>query len=111
MDRDKIHVEQILDAVRKIQVFTYDMNSEQFYVDEKTQSAVIMQLALIGELAKKLSDEYKSKIDLPWKAIAGFRDMAIHDYYSLDIVLIWNTIQNKLSEMLEKIDGNTAITD
>ncbi len=44
-----------------------------------------MQLAVIGELSKRLSDEFKKRVSLPWKQIAGFRDRAVHDYYQLDL--------------------------
>ena len=69
--------------------------------DQKTQSAVIMQLALIGELAKKISSETQSEIDLPWKDIAGFRDRAIHDYFQIDLEIVWETIESDL-QILEK---------
>ena len=44
-----------------------------------------MQLAVIGELSKRLSGEFKKRVSLPWKQIAGFRDRAVHDYYQLDL--------------------------
>ena len=51
-----------------------------------------MQLAIIGELAKRISQETQSEINLPWKQISGFRDRAIHDYYQIDIEIVWKTI-------------------
>ena len=51
-----------------------------------------MQLALLGELAKKISKETQSQIDLPWKDITAFRNRAIHDYYQLDLEIVWQTI-------------------
>ena len=51
-----------------------------------------MQLALIGELAKKVSAGTRETIDLPWKEIAGFRDNAIHDYFNIDLSIVWQTI-------------------
>jgi len=55
-----------------------------------------MQLALIGELAKRVSDATRQQIDLPWKDIAGFRDRAIHDYYNIDLEVVWATILEDL---------------
>ena len=77
------------------------MNKAAFLKDQKTQSAVIMQLALIGELAKKVSAPTKRSIKVPWKEIAGFRDRAIHDYYQIDLQVAWDTITLDL-EPLEK---------
>ncbi|MEK7587191.1 MAG: DUF86 domain-containing protein [Patescibacteria group bacterium] len=92
MKDDKVYIDQILDSVNKIEKFVDSFDKEKFLTDQKTQSAVIMQLALIGEISKKISVDTKSKIDLPWKDIAGFRDRAIHDYFEIDLEVVWNTI-------------------
>lgn len=60
--------------------------------DSKTQSAVIMQLTVIGELVKKVSTKTKESSDIPWKEIAGFRDRAIHHYFGMDLNVIWDTV-------------------
>jgi len=85
MKSDRVYLEQILDAVESIRQFVAGIGQPGFLKDQKTQSAVIMQLALIGELAKRISAPAKSAIDIPWKEIAGFRDRAIHDYYRIDL--------------------------
>ena len=72
--------------------FVFGMTKTEFNDDAKTQSAVILQLALIGEVSKKISPETKELVDLPWKEIAGFRDNAIHNYFEVDINLVWNTL-------------------
>src|SRR3989344_6514102 len=92
MKDDKIYIQQMLDAVRKIELFTANIDRANFGADEKTQSAVIMQLMLIGEISKKISTKTKYSIDLPWKDISGFRDKAIHDYFEVDLDVVWNTI-------------------
>jgi len=81
MKSDRVYPEQILDATEKIRQFVTGMDQDAFLTDQKTQSAVIMQLALIGELAKRVSQTTRAAIKVPWREIAGFRDRAIHDYY------------------------------
>lgn len=103
MKRDKENLEFILEAALKIGRFLGNLDKENFLKDEKTQSSVIMQLIVIGELAKKLSDESKSKIDLPWRLIAGFRDLAVHEYFELDLNQVWETITKNILELIEKI--------
>lgn len=98
---DKVYIEQILDSVAKIRKFVSGMDQVAFMADQKTQSAVIMQLALVGELAKRVSGETKAAINLPWKEITGFRNRAVHDYYQIDLQVAWNTITLDL-EPLEK---------
>lgn len=82
----------MLDSVAKIEDFTSGMNKEGFMNDSKTQSAVIMQLAVIGEIVKKVSPKTKETSDIPWKEIAGFRDRAIHHYFGMDLNVIWDTV-------------------
>ncbi len=99
MKKDSVYIEQILESIGKIRKFTEDYTRESFFSDQKTQSAVIMQLALIGELAKRISENSKAQINLPWKDIAGFRDRAIHNYYQVDLNIVWDTITMDLPEL------------
>ena len=93
---DNVYRQQIVDAVAKIERFVAGLDRETFSASEVVQSAVIMQLAVIGELSKRLSNEFKERVSLPWKQIAGFRDRAVHDYYQLDMEYVWLTIQDDL---------------
>ena len=101
MKSDRVYLEQMLESIEKIRQFTSDMDQAAFFKDQKTQSAVIMQLALIGEMAKRVSDQAKLTVNVPWKEIAGFRDRAIHDYYQIDLRVAWDTIKLDL-EPLER---------
>jgi uncharacterized protein with HEPN domain len=92
MKDEKVYIEQMIDSVAKIEAFTSGMKKEEFMKDAKTQSAVIMQLTVIGELVKKVSLKTKETSDLPWKEIAGFRDRAIHHYFGMDLNVIWDTV-------------------
>jgi len=103
MKSDAVYLEQMLDSVGKIESFTAGMTEQSFIQDAKTQSAVIMQLMLIGELAKRVSPESKSAIPLPWKEIAGFRDRAIHDYFEIDLSIVWNTVALDLPALKKEL--------
>ena len=103
MKDNKLYIEYILDSVRKIESYTLGFDNDSFLKDSKTQSSVIMQLILIGEVSNKLSEDTKSKIDLPWHKIIGLRHMAVHEYMNLDLYIIWDTVQNKIPEMKEKL--------
>ncbi len=92
MKDEKVYIEQMLDSVSKIEAFTIGMKKEDFIKDSKTQSAVIMQLTIIGELVKRISIKTKESSDIPWKEIAGFRDRAIHHYFGMDLNVIWDTV-------------------
>lgn len=103
MKSDTLYIQQVCDALTKIETYTAGMTYEQFRADDKTQSAVIMQLIIIGELTKKVSITTKDTIDLPWKDIAGFRDVAVHEYFHLDLDIVWNTIGERLPEVKGKL--------
>jgi len=103
---DRVYWEQILDAVDKIRRFVEGMDEGAFLNDQKTQSAVIMQLALIGEFAKRVSEATKAAVAVPWRAIAGFRDRAIHDYYQIDLQIAWGTILHDLNPLSEAVKAH-----
>jgi len=65
MKSDVLYFDRMRDAIRKIESFTADMKAEDFASDEKTQSAVILQLMLIGEMAKRVSAQAKASTKLP----------------------------------------------
>ena len=108
MNRDDLYLDYIRDAIRKIEKFTTGVDADMFCEDEKTQSAVVLQLMLIGEITKKLSNDTKASIDLPWKEISGFRDRAIHDYYDLDLDIIWSTVQEDVPTLKKALGSATS---
>lgn len=92
MKTDKLYIDQILDSIRKIESFSTGADKEKFLANPMMQSAIILQLMLIGEVSKKISEETKSQIQLPWKQIIGFRDRAIHNYFNVNLNVVWDTI-------------------
>ena len=100
-----------VDAVGKVRQFVHGLDKEGFLKDRKTQSAVIMKLALIGELAKRVSAETKAAVNVPWKEIAGFRDRAIHDYYQIDLNIAWDTITLDLDPLVDALRKHFAGTE
>jgi uncharacterized protein with HEPN domain len=103
MKTDLVYCERMLDCIEKIERFVAGMRQKDFLESEMAQSGVIMQLTLIGELSKKLSDEFKKEINLPWKQIAGFRDKAVHDYYELDLEYVWLSIIDDLPNLKREL--------
>ncbi len=109
MKDDNLYIAYLQDSVRKIEKFLVDFDEHTFLDDEKTQSAVMLQLLLIGETSKRISETTKSKINVPWKKMAGFRDMAVHDYYEMSLFLVWETTQTAIPELKEKLQAFTDL--
>jgi len=80
------------------------MNFEDFSEDIKTQDAVIRNIEIIGESTKNLSDELRGKYpEIPWKGLAGMRDRLIHQYFGVNLDIVWNVVKEELSEILLQI--------
>jgi uncharacterized protein with HEPN domain len=103
MPRDyKVYLEDIVEAIRKIQFFTSDLSLQTFSSDVKTFDAVIRNLEIIGEASKRVPEEVRSKYpNVEWRKTAGLRDILAHEYFGVDKEIIWDVIHNKLP-VLEK---------
>jgi len=101
MQRDISLLIDMADAARSILQFREQMNFEQFRADRKTQSALIHQFLLIGEVAKLLSDDFKkSNPHIPWSPMARMRDKLIHHYRGVDLKEIWNAAEIEVPKLL-----------
>ena len=98
MDREySDYIEDILSAIEKAEMFVQEMSYENFKNDEKTLFAVIRALEIIDEAAKHIPDEVRRNYpDIPWKDMAGMRDVLIHDYIVVDIETVWMTVKEKI---------------
>jgi uncharacterized protein with HEPN domain len=106
MQKDNIiYIEHIKTCAEKILFYTNNLNEQQFLQNELVQDAVIRNLEIIGEATKKLSLSFReAHKDIPWKDIAGMRDILIHDYIGVDLWAVWTTVEKYIPELIEKID-------
>ena len=98
MPRDyKQQLDDILQAIAFIREYVNNMGYEAFEADRKTQDAVIRNLEIIGEAARTIPDEVKDKAaELEWYKIIALRNILIHEYFGVNLKIVWDVIQNKL---------------
>lgn len=96
------YVADIIDSIADIKEFTVNLDFFHFQEDKKTVYAVIRCLEIIGEAVKKIPENVREQYPhIPWQAISGMRDKLIHDYFGVDVELVWDTVQGELDELKE----------
>ena len=117
MKDSKVYIDLAISACQKVSEYLTSVTEGDFNKQSQSmvQSAVIMQLQVIGEMAKKFDEETRGKIDAPWKMIVGLRNMISHTYFMLELENIWKiatedvpTLEKKLHEYLNA-EGTTYI--
>lgn len=99
-----IYLAHIHEAIKAILSFTQSTTEEEFYQSDLILSAVVRKFEIMGEAAKRIPDEIRlANPEIPWKQMAGFRDVLIHDYDGLNLNTIWVTITLHLPELEKQI--------
>ena len=103
--RDSASLLDMVRAAYLVLEFTAGLNQVEFMGDRKTQSAVLYQIAIIGEAVKRLSQDFRSQHpQIAWTAMAGMRDKLIHDYEAVDPQRVWLTVETSIPEFLSAIE-------
>ena len=105
MKDDRIYLRHILDAIGKIESYVA-IGRDTFMTASHWQDAVIRQLEIIGEATRKLSPHFRSRYpQVPWRRIAGLRDVLIHDYMGVRLPAVWEVTQTDLPGLKVQIQG------
>ena len=97
-------IRDINESIERIISYTHDIDYNDFEHDYKTQDAVIRNIEIMGEAVKSLSEEIRTNHpDIPWKNIAGTRDRLIHDYFGVNIDIVWNIVRYEIPDLSSKV--------
>ena len=103
MKKDSIYIRHILDAIDKIERYIR-IGYDGFMEHSHWQDAVIRQLEIVGEATKHLSEDVRVRHpDVPWRRIAGLRDVLIHDYMGVDLEAVWQVTQKNIPQLKEQL--------
>ena len=105
MWRDAASLVDILNAARKVVEYSTGLDESRFLASSRDQDAILRQLTIVGEAAKRVSEEFRtSHPEIPWRRIAGFRDVVVHDYFKVDLEEVWRIVQSDVSDLILLIE-------
>lgn len=102
---NSLFLNHILEAIKDIEDYVKDTtSSDNFTKDKKTQSAVLHSFQVIGEAANNLDEDFiESNPDVEWQKVIGMRNFIIHEYFGVDLKIVWTTIKEDLPTFKENI--------
>lgn len=93
----KILIIHILNCIESLEKYSKGLEKEEFLENEEKQDAIIRKIEIIGEAVSNLEHKFKEDYpDIPWQDIADMRNKLIHEYFSVDLELIWEVLQKDL---------------
>jgi uncharacterized protein with HEPN domain len=104
VSEDRIYLLHVRDAIADILVYA-EAGEDAFLRETMRQDAIIRKLEVIGEAVKQLSDNTRdSRPHIPWRRVAGMRDRLIHQYFGVDLDLVWNVVRLELPALAKAVD-------
>lgn len=107
MNRDpRILIEEIMESIARIEEYTRGIERDEFFQEAWIQDAVIRRLEIIGEAVKNIPDDFRARdADIPWRQIAGMRDVLIHVYFGVNLERVWMVVVRDLPDLKSRISG------
>lgn len=99
------YLKDILDAINETAEFTDGMSFEAFEKDRKTINAVVRSLEVLGEAAKRIPEHLRDQDPhVPWQHMARMRDKLVHEYFGVDLSIVWAVIRDELPPLRTRIE-------
>lgn len=99
-----LYIEDILESIDKIEEYIGEIKEEDFYRNTQLQDSVLRRLEIIGEAAKNIPLAFRNKYSIiPWKKMAGMRDVLIHEYFGVNLKRVWRVANKDLPRLKKEI--------
>jgi uncharacterized protein with HEPN domain len=100
----RVYANDIYNHMQKALNYVGDMDFEAFSKDDKTSYAVVRCLEIIGEAAKNIPDSVRGNYpEIPWRQMAGMRDKVIHEYFGVQLKIVWRVVKEDIPELINKV--------
>lgn len=104
MKDDRVYLAHVRDAIDRILDYTA-VGKGEFLDDTKTQDAVVRNLEILGEAAKNVSAELRQTHEtVPWRRLAGMRDKLIHEYFGVNLDIVWQVVERELPMLKQQVE-------
>ena len=95
---------ELLEATNLVARYTAELTFQDFAANVEKQDAVVRRLAVIGEAVKGLPEDFRAQYpEIPWRSIAGARDVLVHEYFRVDLELAWEMVQTELPRLARQV--------
>ena len=101
---DKLYIGDILDSIKAIEEYIHNIDYNQFIENRMVYSATIRELEIIGEATSKISEKTREKYpNIDYRTIKDFRNVLAHEYFGVDMEIVWGIVSKKLPKLKEEI--------
>jgi uncharacterized protein with HEPN domain len=100
----KLYLQDIWESTLAIEEYTQNLAEDEFYSNRQVQDAVVRRLEIIGEAVKNIDDDFRNKYpQIPWKKIAGMRDIIAHEYFEVKLERVWDVVRKDLPHIKQQM--------
>ena len=101
----RLRIEDMLEAIERIEAHSAGFTADQFRQDQKTFDAVVRNLEVIGEAASRLDDEFTAlRPAVPWTDVRAMRHVLVHEYFGIDAGIVWETVVHDLPVLRRELE-------
>lgn len=101
-----VYIQDILESIDRIEDYTGSIDEDEFNENIQVQDAVLRRLEIIGEAVKNIDNNFRNEnSQIPWKQIAGMRDILIHQYFGVNLKRVWLVLKRDIPELKTKLNS------